>query len=185
MSGRRVWVSNLDPAALSPQNNKQTEPNTMSKTIAILSKTAGLAGAIEALITPRVVGARFVVVEKLKDVPSDAYAIASFQMPSFLPSTAGTRVMVVGTRMTSDDEDRKAQFALIRNAAATAEDIIPELGNVDEVIVIGSRHITNLRLGLAEHRATIAETPSDDLAAQLAAYKAAYEYLKAGAPGLA
>ena len=155
---------------------------TATKKVAIVSKLPALAAAIQAIIAPRLAGAEFVVVDRISDVPSDAYAMASFGMPTYIPASAGTRVLSVGTRMVKDEAERKALYAIVRNPEASVEDILPELGQADEYIVVGSRQATTNRLAFAEHRAAIAEAGTAE--EQLAAYKAALDFLKPLVPGL-
>lgn len=155
----------------------------MSKSIAIVARPdqAALAAALQHRIAADYPGHTFTVVEKISDVPAGS-AIGSFGMPTYVPGSSGVRVIAVGTRPQKDADARKAQFEVIRNAASTVEDILPELGLPDEYLVLSKRAVTGVRIGLADHRVAIAEAIDD--AGKLEAYKAAYEYLLGAFPGV-
>lgn len=148
------------------------------KTISIISTRPALAQAIELHMKGRHPNTKFVTVSKIGDAPTGS-ELASRGLPQFVPGTEGVRVHNVGIRYDKDatPAQRQAQWAKISAPDATIEDILPELGFVEELFVIPAKAYSEAKAILTESRLNIAEaeTPSETLAA----YRSGFNALKA------
>lgn len=157
----------------------------MKKTIAILSKQAPLAEAIEMLLKPRNPTSEFIVITKLGDLPEESadneVIIASLGIPNYVPKGGAREVISVNTTYTENVADRNAQWELLRNPNADPMDIIQILGNQEKYTIIPKNSVIGTKTDYAEARLEFAEanlidnegdeplTPEEVLTRQLAA----------------
>lgn len=144
--------------------------------VAIIASTEALAEAMKSLLAPKMKNHTFSRIAKISERP-DGAAIASLGLPPFVPGNEGVTILSFGSRIDNNatPDSRKAQWAILRNPEASVEDVLAELGRVEEYSVLPGAAVKDLTIALSEVRCEIAEaeTPED----QLAAYKRGYELL--------
>ena len=151
---------------------------TKKATVAILSKQENLAAALQAVLTPRLPGAKFVNVTKMSDLPEgENVVLASLGMPSYVSTDRVSDLMCIPTSYVEDADERKAQWDMIRDPESSVEDIIEVLGNPDRYKVIPNKKCLAVKHQFAELRLEAAESKpeGDTVEEQLEHFKALYE----------
>lgn len=149
-----------------------------TNTIAVVARTPALGEAIKAHMAAKNPGVKFVVVQKIGDAPAGS-EIASRGLPQFVPGVEGVKVHNVGIRMLERDatpEQRRAQWDKIQAPDATVEDILPELGYVEEMLVLPAKAYAEAKQQVTECRLNISEAESDEAVAK--AYRDGFNTLK-------
>jgi len=164
-----------------------------SKNIAIVTKSEGLADAVKMILAPRNPGATFSVVTKISDAPAGS-EIANLGIPAFIPSGASLTVHSLNTRRCEVDADRQAQWKMLRDTDATCEEVLAELNGSEKYTILPERAVAALKMGMADHRVSIAEAScaiaearSDEekaaaQAVKATAYEKAFKYLLGALP---
>lgn len=148
------------------------------KTASILNnRSANLGEALKAHLANKLPNRKFTVVSKIADVPAGT-EVASYGTPQFFTGTTGVVLHNVGTAYDAKDtpEQRKARFAVINSPTASPEEIIPQLGYVEELFVLPAKAWANAKTILSESRCNIAEADTEE--EKNAAYKAGFEALR-------
>lgn len=149
-----------------------------TSTIAVYARQPAMQDAIALLLKEKNPNAKVIKIQKISEAPADS-AIAAQGYPQFLGGTRGVKVFNVGLRMLDRDatsEDRKAQYEKVRAEDATIEDILPELGWVEEAFILPGKAYAEAKQLLTEARLNISEAETDEQV--LAAYKAGFNVLK-------
>lgn len=149
---------------------------TSSKKVAILG-TKGFQEAVQAILSTqaRFKGVTFVTVDKLSDRPAGCDTIVTLGIPSFIPGTEGVKIIPMGTRSIQDKQAQSDMWTRLRDKDSPCEMLIPDLTSASEHLVLNGQAFQELKIQLADHRIAISE--ASDESEQLAAYRAAYEFL--------
>lgn len=146
------------------------------KTVAISAK-GNLGEALEKVIGSRTSGVSFKHIDKISEKTPDAI-LGSLFLPSYVSSKEVTKVAAVNTRIDQNatEESRKKQWDTIRSPHASVEEIIAELGYVNEYTIIPSAVSNEMKLALGDMVMAFGE--ADDDAAKVAALRPALDLLK-------
>lgn len=127
------------------------------QTIAIVNtKNTNLIEALKATLAKRFKNTQILVFAKIAEAPVDA-KLASFGMPSYMPGSSPRKVINIGTRMVDGDEERKAQWELIRDENSSPEEIMAELGACVEYTIIPQAASLEAKVEYAEALGRVAE----------------------------
>lgn len=132
-----------------------------TKRIAVLHKHTNMASAMIALLTPRLQGVTYRIVSRVDDV-QPGEAVASIGIPLYLSPIGQVEVISINTRYTADDIARAAQREKINNPSTPMEELLPELGTSESLLVIPMRTIESDRSALLSARVAIFEAKTDD-----------------------
>jgi hypothetical protein len=149
----------------------------MKTTIAIQSNRPGLADAITAHLARLHPRTKLVTVSKIGDVEPGTQ-LAGLGMPQFFTGTSPVVYHNVGRKWDKNDtqEQRDAQYEVLRNPDATMQEILPQLGWVEEMLVFPGKAYAEAKALVSEARLNIAEAETD--AEKLKAYKEGFETLR-------
>lgn len=150
----------------------------MKTTIAILATTTVLASAMQASLAKRFPNAEFKHITKLSDRPQGAQ-VASLGLPSFVPGSESVKILSFGSRVIQDatKDERAHQWEVLRNADASVEEVLAELGNFEEYTVQKGRTISDTKSTIADIKLALVEAESDEQ--RLALYKEGFQLLSA------
>ena len=129
----------------------------MSNKIAIVkTKNPNLITAMKQILGMTIRSVEFIEIDKITDLPEDA-ALGSIGIPSFIPTSRPVKVYSVGTKQCSNNEERKAQWDVIRSEVSEAEDIIQELGLPDSSVIYSQRYISRQKAKISEDKIAFLE----------------------------
>lgn len=150
-----------------------------TKKITVAEKSPNLAAALADRIAEKFPRNEITIVSRVGET-SAADIIGGLGIPSYVPGTGRRKVISVGTKMTKDEAERKAQWEIIRNPESTKEEILEQLDRVEVYTISNERGEADFKLALYEHQTNIQEAEMEgDEEAKLAAYKTAFKFLMA------
>ena len=147
------------------------------KTIQVQSLRQGIADAVKARLAQLYPRAKIGVITKIGDV-QPGNELGGFGMPQFFTGNQPIIYHNVGRKYDKDatQAQKDAQTAILRNPDATMQEVLPELGWVEEMLVLPGKAYAEAKALVSEARLNIAEAETPE--AKLAAYKEGFEALR-------